>query len=149
MKTIFQPETNAELLSRLDKLREDTQPLWGKMDAAQMAWHCQKPMQVASGELTLKTGLLGKLFGKWAKNDMIKKQGFGKNLPTAPEFKARAQRDFAPEKQTLRDLVSRFGEKGADAVANKKHPFFGLMHDEEWGNLMYIHLDHHLKQFGL
>ncbi|RZJ28611.1 MAG: DUF1569 domain-containing protein, partial [Flavobacterium sp.] len=26
-------------------------------------------------------------------------------------------------------------------------PFFGPMTNQEWGMLMYLHLDHHLKQF--
>jgi len=149
MKTIFQPEANAEILSRLSRLEENTPPLWGKMDAAQMLWHCQRPIDVATGAMTLKRGLIGLLFGKWAKNDMVRKQGFKKDLPTVPEFRAPSGLDFSLEKDRLAALVRDFGRTGASMIANKKHPFFGLMHDEEWGNLMYLHLDHHLKQFGL
>ena len=39
--------------------------------------------------------------------------------------------------------------EGPAAVANKTHPFFGTMTDDEWGKLHYVHLDHHFAQFGV
>lgn len=29
------------------------------------------------------------------------------------------------------------------------HPMFGDLDKEAWGRLIYIHLNHHLKQFGV
>jgi len=29
------------------------------------------------------------------------------------------------------------------------HSFFGRLKPEEWATLMYKHLDHHLRQFGV
>ena len=116
---------------------------------AQMLVHCQKPIEVMTGKLQLKRGLLGFLFGKMAKNNFLKMQGFGKNSPTHPLFRVKNDADFDTEKQQLLDMVAAMGELGTNSIAIDKHPFFGPMTHEEWGSLMYIHLDHHLKQFGV
>jgi len=149
MANIFDKEANKSLLDRFEKLSDDTQPLWGKMTVSQMVLHCQKPLDVALGKLILGGGLLGMLFGKMAKNSFLKNRGFSKNAPTAPQFKISGVPDFEKEKSELLLMVTAFGNVGPDIITNKKHPFFGVMTDEEWGILHYIHLDHHLKQFGL
>ena len=145
---IFDKEANQSLLERFQKLTADSLALWGKMNAAQMVLHCQKPLDVAEGKLLIKGGLLGFLFGKMAKNSFIKNKGFSKNSPTAPEFKITETPQFDKEKQILTDTIKKFGELGPSVIANRKHPFFGEMTDTEWGTLHYVHLDHHLKQFG-
>ena len=89
------------------------------------------------------------LFGKMAKKSFIKNAEIKKNLPTAPEFKIIDVSDFEKERTVLLDLVAKFGRLGQAVIANKTHPFFGTMDDEEWGILQYKHLDHHLKQFNV
>ncbi|HHT9020342.1 TPA: DUF1569 domain-containing protein [Flavobacterium psychrophilum] len=29
------------------------------------------------------------------------------------------------------------------------HPFWGKMTDDDWNKLMWNHVDHHLRQFGV
>jgi len=147
-KNIFDEKANQVLVERLEKITPDSKPLWGKMNACQMVKHCQKPLDVAEGKLKVKRGLLGMLFGKMAKNNFLKKDEFKKNLPTLSEFKIKETPDFENEWQVLVAIVKDFGKKGPKVIANKTHPLFGEMTDEEWGILQYKHLDHHLKQFG-
>lgn len=149
MANIFEKQANQSLVERLEKLHAETQPQWGKMNAAQVVLHCQKPLDVADGKLVLKRSLIGFLFGKMAKNDFLKRAEFKKNLPTAPEFKITVSPEFEKEKQVLLELIRKFGTMGPKVLVNKKHPFFGTMNDDEWGILQYKHLDHHLNQFGL
>lgn len=146
---IFNQEENLKLQQRIESLSSETQSVWGKMNAAQMVLHCQKPLDVADGKLILKRSLIGFLFGKMAKNDFLKRDEFKKNLPTAPQFKIESTPEFEKERSVLLELVKKFGTMGPKVIVNKKHPFFGTMNDEEWGVLQYKHLDHHLKQFGL
>jgi hypothetical protein len=40
VRNIFLPETIAETLARVDQLNADSNPVWGKMNAAQMLAHC-------------------------------------------------------------------------------------------------------------
>ena len=149
MKDIFNPQDNLDIAQRLGQLTPESKPLWGKMTVSQMLVHCQKPIEVMTGKLPLKGGLLGFLFGKMAKNNFLKIQGFGKNSPTHPLFRVKNEPDFETEKRQLLDMVATMGQLGTNSIAIDKHPFFGPMTHEEWGSLMYIHLDHHLKQFGV
>jgi hypothetical protein len=34
-------------------------------------------------------------------------------------------------------------------LTSAPHPFFGPMTQQEWETLMWKHLDHHLRQFGV
>ena len=149
MANIFNIESNNSLVERLEKLTSDSKPLWGKMTVSQMVLHAQKPLDVCEGKLVLKRGLIGWLFGKWAKNDFLKRVEFQRNLPTAPAFKIMSNPEFENEKESLINQVIRFREGGLSVIKNLKHPFFGDMTEEEWGILQYKHLDHHLKQFGV
>ncbi len=149
MANIFNIEDNADLIRRVGSITPETRPQWGIMSAAQMLEHCHKPLDVADGTLPLKRGLIGFLFGKIAKADFLKRDEFKKNLPTVPNFKIAHQPDFNTAKEGLLERIVRFREKGPAVLANKKHPFFGDMTDEEWGILQYKHLDHHLRQFGV
>jgi hypothetical protein len=149
MNNIFNVEDNLKLRSRIQQLASNQSPNWGKMTVSQMVLHCQKPLDVACGKLTLKQSFLGVLFGKIAKRNFIEKTDLAKNMPTAPQFKIRHEPDFESERQILLLTVTRFGDAGPSIITNKKHPFFGALTDEEWGILHYKHLDHHLTQFAV
>lgn len=146
---IFDKEENLKLQQRLQNLTAEITPIWGKMNAAQMVLHCQRPIDVADGKLILNRSLIGLLFGKMAKTSFLKDGPLKKNMPTAPQFKIQSTPEFETEKEVLQNLIKKFGTVGPQVLVNKKHPFFGAMTDEEWGILQYKHLDHHFNQFGL
>jgi len=149
MNNLFQQEVAVDIQRRIDKLSPQTKGLWGKMSVAQMVAHCQVPLQVALGRKELKRGLFGVLFGKIAKKQMLKETPFKKNLPTDPSFIIRYQPDFNHEKQQLVLLVQSFATANIGEIEARPHPFFGKMTEDEWGRLMWKHLDHHLQQFGV
>lgn len=113
-----------------------------------MVKHCQKPLEVAEGNLIMKRNLFGILFGKMAKRSFIEKE-ISKNIPTPREFKITSDPDFDTEINVLLAAIIRFGNIGPAVIHNHKHPFFGKMTDDEWGILQYKHLDHHLRQFNV
>jgi hypothetical protein len=119
------------------------------MNVAQMLAHCQQPLRVAYGELKLKQGLMGILFGRIIKKKLSGEQPFKKNLPTDKSFKITEPREFEKEKQQLISLVKKFSSEGPAALTKHPHPFFGKLSIEEWDNLSWKHLDHHLQQFGV
>jgi hypothetical protein len=148
MESIFDPGSSATILQRIDKLRPDATAQWGKMNVSQMLAHCQPPMQVGLGEKQLKQSLVGKLFGRIAKKQMLTEIPFKKNLPTDASFVVKDARDFEKEKQLLKIFVQRFAEADTTAMVQRRHSFFGKMTRDEWGVLTWKHLDHHLRQFG-
>ncbi len=149
MKSLFNTTYNQELIARINKLNPDTKPLWGKMRVEQMLAHSQTPLLIALGEQKLKGGLMAFLFGKIAKKQLVKDEPFKKNLPTAPSFIVKNERNFYEEKNKLTGLVQRFGKSNADEIAERPHPFFGKLTADEWNTLQWKHLDHHLRQFGV
>lgn len=148
MQSIFNLTDFTTLINRIKQLKPTSKPIWGKMNPAQMLTHCQKPLQVVFGELKLKRGLFGMLFGGMAKKSMSGEKPFKKNLPTAPSFIVNTERDFDDEKQKLIALLHRFLNIEAVELESIVHPFFGKMTRDEWDKLMWKHLDHHLQQFG-
>jgi hypothetical protein len=145
---IFDRAQAGELVRRIEGLRPDAPRQWGKMDAAQMLRHCQVGLELALGDMTLKRAFLGLLFGRIAKRQLFAPKPFGRNLPTAPEFRVREPRDFAREQARLLALVRRLAQGGPAALTRAPHPFFGTLTSAEWSALQWKHLDHHLRQFG-
>jgi transposase InsO family protein len=46
-------------------------------------------------------------------------------------------------------VIDRFVAAGPKSCTTHPHSFFGPLTPEEWAILMYKHLDHHLRQFGV
>ncbi len=148
MKSLFDPKENQEIIDRIQNLSVDATALWGKMKVSQMLKHCEAPLKVAFGELKLKRGLLGVLFGNMAKKKMTNDKPFEKNIPTDKMFKVNYDPEFAPTKEELIILVKRFADQGPSGLMSAPHPFFGKLTAQEWDILQWKHLDHHLRQFG-
>lgn len=146
--SLYRSADRSALLGRLRRLPPDARAQWGKMDAAQMLAHCSVPVRVALGEVHIKRGLIGLLFGRMAKKKLTGEQPFGNNLPTNPEFVVADRRDFVHERDALAELLERFAVAGAAGRLELQHPFFGPLTPAEWDVLMWKHVDHHLRQFG-
>ena len=147
MRSIFEPAALSGLKQRIEKLDALSTPKWGKMNSAQMLAHCSGTMEAALGELKLKRNFLS-LFGWMFKGMIISDKPFSKNSPTAAEYRIIDQREFETEKKRFDARFSTLAE-GPQTVKCFDHPFFGKMTAEDWGHLLYKHLDHHLSQFGI
>jgi hypothetical protein len=148
MDSIFDKSGNSTLISRINKLTPESQAVWGKMNVNQMLSHCHCPIDVATGDLKMRANWLMKQMGKMFKNKILNSTEFKKNSPTAPDFIRKGDYDFYKTKEELITKVSKFSELGHSIIKNNEHPFFGKMSYEEWDKLQWMHLDHHLKQFG-
>lgn len=149
MKSLFNKDDNSEMIERIRKIKADSKPLWGKMDAAGMLFHLQVPIRVSLGELKLKRGLAGFLFGKMALKQVLSDKPFKKGVPTSDQFKPSGNYDLEAEKEKLVKLVSSLAEKDPSAISSNPHPFFGVLTPEQWNIITWKHLDHHLTQFGV
>ena len=149
MKSLFDKPTYEEIISRLNTLTPQSQRKWGKMEAAQMLAHCKAAFMVPLSEKKLPRMFIGRLLGWAIKKKLYNDEPWKQNLPTAPQFLIKDQREFETEKQQLTELVTAFYTKGPDKVGNFPHPFFGTYTKEQWGQSMYKHLGHHLTQFGV
>ena len=149
MKSLFDPAKANELKQRMAQLTPETQRQWGKMGPAQMLAHCSAAMEVSVGDKVMRQIFLGKLFGKRAKASMLSGKPMGRNLPTDKAYVVIDDRDLNLERQRLVVFIERFQTGGPEQCTKLPHSFFGVMTPEEWSAMNYIHLDHHLKQFGV
>ncbi len=147
MSSIFEKSGNDEIISRINKLTPESKAVWGKMTVDQMFKHTNEAIKVAFSENDIKVNFLMKFLGKMLKKKVFNSE-FGKNSPTAKEFIFTDKYDFETSKKELIKNFIRFAE-GHQSIKLTQHPFWGKMNHEDWNKLMWKHLDHHLKQFGV
>ena len=147
MKSLFDNATYNEVIQRFNNLSPGSQRQWGKMDVAQMLAHCKEAFKVPLSDTKVPRMFMGRLMGWMIKPKLYNESPWKKNLPTAPNFLIRDQRNFDTEKRELSDLITQFYTKGHGNIGKYPHPFFGTFTQEQWGKSMYKHLDHHLTQF--
>ncbi|WP_179354539.1 DUF1569 domain-containing protein [Winogradskyella vidalii] len=146
MKSIFEELAYKEIKERLETLNSDTKSQWGKMDVGQMVWHCQGPLNIMleSKDYNIKPSWLAKLFFK---KSLYNDKPWSKGLPTAKTLKTKDSKDFNSEILKLTPLIDESYAK-RDKNEWRSHPAFGYFTAQQWGQMQYKHLDHHLKQFG-
>jgi hypothetical protein len=149
MNNLYEATTVATVKERFAHLRPDSQRLWGKMNVAQAVAHCSLGLEWAVGDNFPPRMFLGRIMG-W----MVKPLALGnerpmrRNSPTAKSLVVADERDLETERQRLYGLIDRFIAGGPARCTKHPHSFFGRLKPEEWAELMYKHLDHHLRQFG-
>ncbi|MGJ8592271.1 MAG: DUF1569 domain-containing protein [Aquaticitalea sp.] len=150
MKSLFDSDTHQEVLGRIEQLHEHQQPVWGKMNVAEMLNHSQRPLKVANGRMSFmeNPNIVKKFMLKLFKPQLYNDQPIRRNLPTVSEFKVLKYDSFEEEKQRLIECVNEFQKKDLN-LHWPEHPIFGKFTTEQWGKMQYKHLDHHLKQFGV
>ena len=148
MQSLFNATDRNELVRRLANLQPSNPRQWGKMDAAQMLAHCAAALEVACGDSIRKQALIGRVLAPFVRKSVLGDKPFQRNAPTDPAFKIAGERDFAAEHTHLTVLMERFASRGPAAAEGLVHSFFGRLTADEWGRLMYKHVDHHLRQFN-
>lgn len=150
MKNIFKQEVTGELIKRINNLNPETNGLWGKMNVAQMLAHCCVTYDLVYTNKhpkpnTIKIFML-KLF---VKGFVVGEKPYPKNGRTAPEFLVDKEQNFELEQKKLIDYLVQTQQLGEGHFDQKESHSFGKLNVEEWNNLFYKHIDHHLNQFGV
>lgn len=147
MSTLFEARDRAAILDRIGVLQPDRAPRWGRFAPAEMVCHVSASLRQALGEYEAK-GARGAL-SVWPLNWLaihVAPWPKGKTQ-SPPEFLAVKPTTWDADLDRLRDLVTRFGDRGPGDEWPAS-PFFGRISGRSWGVLQYRHLDHHLTQFG-
>jgi Protein of unknown function (DUF1569) len=149
MKNLLDKEVYLELTKRAQNLQPNSQSQWGKMNVSQMIAHVSEAYSVPLSDKPLPRMFIGKLIG-WAIKPMLyNDKPWKQNLPTAPSFIIKDERNFNAELLKLLNLIEKFHQAGAENIGRFPHPMFGNFTTDQWGMAMYKHLDHHLVQFGV
>ncbi len=151
MKTLALQNETAELLQRLRNLRPDSPRRWGRMSARQMICHLADGFRMATGEkaVTIRSGLLKRTILKWVV--LHGPLRWPPGISTCPEIDANQggtrPLDFAADLAQVVALLEHFSK--SRNIDWRPHPLFGRMTEAEWLRWGYLHVDHHLRQFGL
>ena len=150
MKNIFTKEVTDEVIERIAKLTVNTQPNWGSMSAGQMLAHCCVAYEMVYTDKHPKPNAFLKMILKlFVKKSVVSEKPYPKNGNTAPQFLIKEERDFEKEKGRLIDYIKKTQELGEKEFEGKESHSFGKLTIDEWNNLFYKHVDHHLTQFGV
>lgn len=151
IKNLFDKNVSNELINRIEQLKPNQTPLWGKMSVDKMLAHCNVAYSYTyQPEKFKKPSAFKKFMLKiFVKNIVVSEKSYTKNGRTAPEFVIAESKDFEKEKAKLIENINKTQQLGASYFNGLENFSFGKMTDKEWNNLFYKHLNHHLTQFGV
>jgi hypothetical protein len=150
MKNLYEASSVLEIKQRIALLKPDSPRQWGKMNAAQAVAHCAASMEWPLGDRVPQRSFFPSLLGRLIKPLVLgDDKPFRRNSPTSPDLLVHDQRDLDAERRRLSALIDRFVAAGPTGCTINAHSFFGQMTPAQWAILMYKHLDHHLRQFGV
>jgi hypothetical protein len=140
-----------EVLARLEALRPESVPRWGRMSAHQAVCHLADAFRFAVGRKPAHAapGLVGRTVVKWIA--LYAPVRWARGIATTPEVDSERggtrPAAFAADLADLAELVE-LAATTPGLVDGRAHPIFGRMSRAEWLRWGYLHADHHLRQFG-
>jgi len=151
MKTLARDDDKAEILRRLAALTPRSERRWGKMTVHQMVCHLADGFRMSSGERAVKdvAALHRRTIVKWIA--LYAPMRWPPEIQTVPEIDALVAGtppgEFAAD---LADVAVRLEAFLAMARDGRcvPHPIFGRLSPSAWMRWGYLHMDHHLRQFG-
>ncbi len=150
MKNMFEPSSANEVKTRIAQLQQTSTRHWGNMTAAQAVAHCARSLEWAVGDRVPPRMFFASLLGRVIKPRVLGDDApIRRNSPTSKDLVIHEDCNLESERQRLLALIDRFVAAGSAGCTSHPHSFFGRMTPDEWTILMYKHLDHHLRQFGV
>jgi hypothetical protein len=147
MKSIFDKATRDEIINRINSLNESKTAQWGKMNLYQMLKHCRLWEEMMQSKINLKRVFIGRVFGRIALKTVLGNANpLKRNTPTIPSLIIKESvGDFEAERKLWISNIEKYSSFDNDHF---QHVFFGKMTKEQIGQMVYKHIDHHLRQFN-
>jgi hypothetical protein len=153
MKTLARARDKDEILRRLRSLRTDSARRWGRMSAHQMVCHLGDAFRMSTGDMTVSpaSGLPQRTIIKWIA--LYAPITWPPDIKTVSEIDqvagaGRCPSDFAVDIAEVEALLEAFAAR-AGSTEWPPHPIFGPLSEAAWMRWGYLHVDHHLRQFGV
>jgi hypothetical protein len=150
MKTMARPQDKEEIVRRLRTIRADSGRRWGRMSAHQMICHLSDSFLAVTGQrhVSPASGPLQRTVIKWIA--LYAPLKWPRGVPTRPEVDQEVggtkPSHFAADVTQLEMLVELITTR--KGCFGPTHPIFGNMSNTDWMRWAYLHIDHHLRQFG-
>ena len=156
MKSLANSADVAALRARIQRVRADAPRRWGRMSAHQMICHLHDafvmgtPAQPVSNVAHPILRLGNRTIVKWIA--LYGPARWPKGIPTRPEIDqviggGRTPASFDADVAALLAVMDT-AATDARFFHARPHPIFGPLSRPAWLRWGYLHLDHHLRQFG-
>ncbi len=150
MKQTFTQEGIEELVMRLENLNSDSPPLWGTMTVSQMLKHCSLLyIYLIKGGNQRPKWFVRLVASVVYKPSMVNEKPYKQGLPTAPNFVIKGDPKFEETRRRLIGYIQEVHGYEKEKMENKVHPLIGKLSMQQWNNVIYKHIDHHLRQFDV
>ena len=147
---IFERGETQKIIDRINLLSPNSEKIWGSMSVDQMLAYCNVTYTMIYDDTIPKPNSFKKwLLKTFVKGVVVSDKPYKRSAQTAPEFIIEGSRNFHLEKKKLCANLLKTQELGADYFNTKESHSFGKLTSQEWHNLFYKHIDHHLKQFAV
>jgi Protein of unknown function (DUF1569) len=150
MKTMACAQDKEEIVRRLRTIRANSARRWGRMSVHQMICHLSDSFLAVTGQRQVSpaSGPLQRTVIKWIA--LYAPLKWPRGVPTRPEVDQEVggtkPSHFAADVTQLEMLVELITTR--KGCFGPTHPIFGNMSDTDWMRWAYLHMDHHLRQFG-
>lgn len=151
MKTLAHPADAAEILRRLRNVRVNSARRWGRMTAHQMICHLGDSARMALGHKSVApTGgtihrTIIRVIALYA--PFTWRSGIVTNPEIDQECGGTKPADFSVDVKDLEALLEVMATQPSN-LEGRVHPIFGRLSRAAWLRWGYLHVDHHLRQFG-
>jgi hypothetical protein len=153
VKTLGNASDRDEVVERLGRLQSDSARRWGTMSPHEAVCHLSDSFKLCLGtkEAALTSpNAFNRVVVKWIA--LQAPMQWPRGVKTRPEVDQKVggtrPTEFARDVDELRAIVLGFAP-GYPGFGSKPHPIFGMMSEAEWLRWGYLHMDHHLRQFGV
>ena len=149
-RSLTNPDDRAAVIARLRQLTPDSPRQWGRMTAHQAICHLSDSFRGILGThpIAPMNMPMGTTLVKWIALRVPLK--WPRDLKTPPEVNQEIGGtrpvEFEADRLQLEALVKQLAESRSGDL--QPHPIFGRLTDAEWQRWGYLHMDHHLRQFG-
>ena len=151
-KTLARESDRDEVLRRLKAVGPQSERRWGTMSPHQMVCHLSDAFRMGMGQMAVSpaTSLLQRTLVKWIA--LYISIPWPAGIRTRPEIDqalgaGTKPAEFAADVAALLALVEAVTARPR-GFEWQPHPIFGPLSDADWMRWAYLHMDHHLRQFG-
>lgn len=145
-KKILNQEFKEQIIRRIQNLKPDSRPGWGNLNVNEMLFHCRKiNKEILRAEQQDKKPTLKQTIMKTVGLRLMKE--FPKGVKTGSKYLPATGDDinFIKGQTELIESVNKVADFKGEIYG--QHPFFGPLQTREWRRFIWMHLDHHLRQF--
>ncbi len=147
-KTLSDPIEAAEIIDRFKKLQPNSVRLWGTMLLTEMLLHCTLANRfIFEDNSPYRKPTVAERLRKFACFHIISQLPKNRVGPARLQtFNKAGEDQFEEQRKALIISIEKFATH--EGPINCLHAALGFLTPIQWGIISWMHMDHHLRQFG-